>query len=76
VRQRRAVHRAGKEVVPTQGNITAPLFPMKEPQIVGGIGDEWEPVSHNILPRGDTVLVSVFLRRHVKMPDTSFFAAE
>lgn len=49
---------------------------MKEPQIVGGIGDEWEPVSHNILPRGDTVLVSVFLRRHVKMPDTSFFAAE
>ena len=57
------------EIVPSRGNITLPAFPMHGQDVVGLIGEDWEPVSHTILPLGETLLVSFLVRREVRNLD-------
>jgi hypothetical protein len=60
-------------IVPEPGNSSSPDFDMHSPQVVQLIGEDWEPMSHTLLPLGETILVSILLRRRVQAPDVEAF---
>jgi len=61
------------QVVPDPGSVVVPNIDMHSADFVAEIGEDWEPVSHALLPLGATMLVTILLRRAVAVPDVQAF---